>query len=482
MVFSSIIFLFGFLPAVLIAHFLVPRGWRNLLLLLASLLFYFWGEGGYVVIMLLYMVFNWFFGTAIEAAKRGENGVPGTVTRTVLVLALTFNLGFLLYYKYFNFLIANLNRLLALTSHHLTDPNVHLPIGISFFTFQAISYVMDVYRGDVKAQSNLVDFSMYKALFPQLIAGPIVRYRDIAAQVKERQVDFAKFSAGAQRFILGLGKKVIIANTVAETADRVFALSAGDLSSGVAWLGLICYSLQIYFDFSGYSDMAIGLGKMFGFDFLENFDFPYVSRSIKEFWRRWHISLSGWFRDYLYVPLGGNRTNVARTYRNLLVVFFLCGLWHGASWTFVIWGLWQGIFLILERTHFGGWMNALPGWAARIYTLGTVLIGWVFFRTDSLKEAGTFLQSMAGLGHGSAPLALFLNTKLVVMLVLGVIGSTPVVSTLLRTLEAPKATGEMGAAWQVGQAMILACLIGILFLSAILLSNATYNPFIYFRF
>jgi alginate O-acetyltransferase complex protein AlgI len=485
MVFSSVIFLFGFLPGVLLAYFLIPRGWRNLLLLLASLLFYFWGEGGYVVIMLLYMVFNWFFGITLEAVKRKENGVPGPGAKTVLALALTFNLGFLLYYKYFNFFIANLNKLLALTSHHIAAPNVHLPIGISFFTFQAISYVLDVYRGDVKAQANLIDFSMYKALFPQLIAGPIVRYRDIAAQVKERHVDFAKFAAGAQRFILGLGKKVIIANTVAETADRVFALSGGDLSSGVAWLGLICYALQIYFDFSGYSDMAIGLGKMFGFDFLENFNFPYISRSIKEFWRRWHISLSSWFRDYLYIPLGGNRSALWRTYANQVIVFFLCGLWHGASWTFVIWGLWHGAFLVIERTRFGVWLNALPGWAARGYTLGIVIIGWVFFRTEGLKAAGTFLQAMAGLGHGSARLAPYLTLKLVIAIALGVVGSTPAIRNLLKALEPQKGITAPGApdlAWHLEQGLLLASLVGILFLSTILISDATYNPFIYFRF
>src|SRR6185436_9027443 len=307
------------------------------------------------------------------------------------------NLASLAFFKYAGFLAANLNALLGATGLGAVPvPAVVLPIGISFFTFHAISYVVDVYRRDAVAQKGPVEAALYLLLFPQLIAGPIIRYRDIAAQLTARVVDLDGFATGVRRFVVGLGKKMLIANIVAVPADRLFALPAGELTAAHAWLAASCYTLQIYFDFSGYSDMAIGLAQLFGFRFKENFNYPYVSQSIQEFWRRWHISLSAWFRDYLYVPLGGNRVAPGRVYLNLVTVFFLCGLWHGASWTFVVWGLYHGAFLVLERLGLAAWLGRMPRALRHVYALLVVMVGWVFFRAESLSAAAGLLQAMAG--------------------------------------------------------------------------------------
>ena len=437
MVFSSVIFLFLFLPVVLTSYFLVRKDLRNLFLLLASLFFYFWGEGQYVLVMILYMVANYYSGLTIERFRLQNSKRSAIKAKVVFVLALSFNLGFLIYYKYFGFLISNLNTALGAVNHPIDVPDIHLPIGISFLAFQAMSFVIDVYRGDIKAQGRLVDFSMYTALFPQLIAGPIVRYCDVAAQIKNRFVDVEKMSNGIQRFIVGLGKKVVIANSLAVPADQIFGLSPERLSCSVAWFGVVCYALQIYFDFSGYSDMAIGLGKMFGFDFLENFNYPYIAKSIKEFWRRWHISLSTWFRDYLYIPLGGNRVGVLRNYVNLLLVFSLCGLWHGAKWTFVIWGLWHGAFLVFERTRLGNFVNRLPHPLNYAYSLSVVGVGWVLFRAETFAYALHFLGAMFfGFGRGSLAVSEFIDGRIAIALAIGLLASTPLfagVSGRLRT-------------------------------------------------
>ena len=344
MVFSEPAFLFWFLPLLLGAYFLCPRAGRNALLLAASLIFYAWGEGGFVLVMLASIGMNYAFGLLIERR------VSTHKTCAALWLGIIANLLLLAAYKYTGFVSSNLCGLLRWWGVDTADPlPVHLPIGISFFTFQAMSYLVDVHRRQVPAQRNPLHVALYISMFPQLIAGPIVRYRDIARQIVDRAVTRQGFASGIRRFAIGLGKKVIIANSLAWPADQIFTIPNHELTTAVAWWGVTCYTLQIYFDFSGYSDMAVGLGRMFGFEFMENFNYPYIARSMTDFWRRWHISLSTWFRDYLYIPLGGNRRGRARTLVNLALVFFLCGLWHGASWTFAIWGLYHGLFLILER-------------------------------------------------------------------------------------------------------------------------------------
>ena len=355
---------------------------RNAFLLAASLLFYFWGEGAYTLVMLLYIVVNYGCALSIEKFRKAEGaGQSAGRARRVLILAVSFNLLFLIFFKYTNFVCANAAPVFIWLGHPLTLGQIHLPIGISFFAFQAISYVIDVYRGDVPASKRLLDFATYKSFFPQLIAGPIVRYRDVAQQVKNRVVTLEGFHSGLARFIVGLGKKVIVANTVATAADRIFEIPVSGLTWPVAGLGIICYTLQIYYDFSGYSDMAIGMGRMFGFTFLENFNYPYAALSIRSFWRRWHISLSTWFRDYLFIPLGGSRASRWRVHANLLAVFLLCGLWHGAGWTFIVWGLWHGCFLVLERTCFSTLLDKAWRPLRHCYAMTVVAIGWIFFRS-----------------------------------------------------------------------------------------------------
>ncbi len=480
MVFSSPIFLFVFLPLTLGLYYLLPRAAKNAFLLFASLVFYAWGEIWFVLVMLASIAFNYLFGRLLGAA--------GTARRRRLALAagIAANLALLAWFKYANFIVANLQEAGFLVD--LAWSPVHLPLGISFFTFQAMSYLVDVYRGENRAQKRLVDVALYIALFPQLIAGPIVRYHDIAAQIRERTIGLLLVNSGAQRFIYGLAKKVLIANPMGEVADQVFALSGGDLTTGLAWLGLACYTLQIYFDFSGYSDMAIGLGRMLGFRFLENFRYPYVARSIREFWRRWHISLSSWFRDYLYIPLGGNRRGPARTYFNLLLVFALCGLWHGASWTFLTWGLFHGAFLVLERTRFGGWIERAPRVLQHVYTLAAVMAGWVFFRTESMAEAMQFFRALAGFGAaapGAGGLESLLDVKVAVVLVAGIVLATPVAArlnaALLRaTRPGPSAAAGARAAAYASANVVL--LLSLFALSLTAIAASAYNPFIYFRF
>ncbi len=382
MVFSSPIFLFLFLPITLGVYFVLPKRARNIWLLAASLVFYGWGEPKFLAVMLASIVCN--FLLALWIARLADR----RHARLVLALAVTVNIGLLVAFKYTDFIVQSLNAGLgALAVPPLTVPAIALPIGISFFTFHALSYVIDVYRGDARALRNPFDMGLYISLFSQLIAGPIIRYHDIAAQLQERSVTRSLFARGVRRFIVGLGKKVLIANTLAVSADLIFTIPGDQLTMGLAWLGVLCYALQIYFDFSGYSDMAIGLGLMFGFRFLENFNYPYISQSLTEFWRRWHISLSNWFRDYLYIPLGGNRVAPWRVYLNLVIVFFLCGLWHGASWNFVVWGLFHGTFLVIERMGLARRMAEWHQPFRHVYAMLVVLVSWVFFRADSLPAA-----------------------------------------------------------------------------------------------
>jgi alginate O-acetyltransferase complex protein AlgI len=469
-------FLFLFLPVVLLVYFVVPRGLRNAFLVLASILFYAWGEGAYSIVMLLSMSINYLFGRLIDDHRNQA--------RWILALAVAVNLAPLIFFKYMTFFVQNAAPVLQLTGiRNVRISHVHLPLGISFFTFHSISYLVDIYRRVAAAQRRPVDLALYISFFPQLIAGPIIRYHDIADQLRNRIVRAEDFAIGIQRFIIGLGKKVIIANTLAGPADRIFALSPNQLTAPLAWLGIICYTFQIYFDFSGYSDMAIGLARMFGFRFLENFNYPYISGSIQEFWRRWHISLSNWFRDYLYIPLGGNRVASARVYFNLVLVFLLCGLWHGASWNFVLWGALHGTFLIFERLGLARVLASGGRWLTHTYTLLVVIVGWVFFRAETLPGAIGYLKAMAGFGLGNGleyNAALYLDNELKLILILALVGAAPIGSKLAG-IAASRWHGQTPAAWSFSIAGNLYLAV-IFVVSASYLAAGTYNPFIYFRF
>ena len=474
MVFSSITFLFYFLPVVLLLYFVLP--WRNAVLLVASLAFYAWGDLANLPILLVYILVNWWAGLAMADPRR---------TGIVAVIGIAANLGLLLVFKYAGFVVAQVNAAGALLGlPAMPVPQIVLPLGISFFTFQGISYLIDIWRGDVKPQRSLVAFGMYKAMFPQLIAGPIVRYRMIAGRIAGRRVSMLRFRTGLQVFILGLAQKVLVADTVALPADRIFALPAAELTLATSWLGAVCYTIQILFDFAGYSNMAIGLAHMLGFRFPANFNQPYIAQSVTEFWRRWHMSLSGWFRDYLYIPLGGNRGSAAATFRNLLLVFVLCGFWHGASWTFLAWGLWHGALLIAERAGLGAAVAQLWRPLRHGYLVLMVVLGWVLFRADSLAQAGHFYLAMAGLGAGDgleAPVAAFVDNRVAAALLAGAV---------LSACAMPKGRGWVVERRPQGagllplgrDAAVHAGFLGLLLLSLAVVSGTTYSPFIYYRF
>jgi alginate O-acetyltransferase complex protein AlgI len=478
--FTEPTFLFLFLPILLALYFAtfsrVHGAYGNWLLLVASVIFYAKGGGAFTWLMLGSITFNYWMAIAVDRGRDSGRAKP------ILAAAVAVNLIVLGVFKYANFFADNVSTLfLVLGLHPLVVPRVLLPIGISFFTFHAISYVVDVYRRDATAQKSPVHAALYLLLFPQLIAGPIIRYRDLADQLAERVVTLDGFACGVRRFIIGLAKKVLIANVVAGPADAIFGLPFDQLSAGHAWLGIICYTLQIYFDFSGYSDMAIGLGRMFGFTFPENFRWPYIADSVQDFWRRWHISLSTWFRDYLYVPLGGNRVSPARTYVNLVTVFFLCGLWHGASWNFVIWGLFHGTFLVIERLVSRRRVRARAAdtpvrqLALHAYTLIVVMAGWVFFRAETLPGAIAYLRALAGLSLAMpTPFTVqwYLTPELWLALAAGVIGSMPWIPALARDRE---------PSWTFGFAST-AALVALLAACVMQMAARTYNPFIYFRF
>jgi alginate O-acetyltransferase complex protein AlgI len=455
----------------------VPKGWRNGVLLVASLAFYAWGEAPYLVLVIGSVLFNYTIGGAIGRAQDPR------VRRRWLAAGVAGNLAVLAVFKYANFAVGNVNALapiLAITP--LAVASIPLPLGISFFTFHAISYVVDVYKRNADAERNLPRFALYILLFPQLIAGPIIRWRDIASQLPEREQRIADFSYGVRRFVLGLGKKVLIANTLGRTADQIFSLPAAELTTPLAWLGLVCYTLQIYFDFSGYSDMAIGLMRMFGFRILENFNYPYIARSIREFWRRWHISLSNWFRDYLYIPLGGNQRGERRAYANLVIVFLLCGLWHGASWPFVLWGAWHGAFLVAERAGLDRLLRRI-GPLSHVYALLAAMGGWVLFRCETLAQAVSYYAALAGFAAGDAlrrPLDEYLNLLVIATLLVGVVFATP----LARRIGAwrDRVGARAGAAGTVVLAADIAWTGVVFVLSTAFLAAGTYNPFIYFRF
>lgn len=500
MVFSSPIFLFLFLPVVLGIHFSMSKpGLRNGVLLLSSIFFYTWGEGVLVLLLGCSILIDYTGGLLLTKANAyrilEEGGTRTRHQKTVLALCLSGNLALLGFFKYFHFGLDNLNAILsavgleALAYHPAFE--VTLPLGISFFTFQSMSYSIDVYRGTVAPTRNLLNFASYVTLFPQLVAGPIVRYTEIASELDRRTITLAIFAGGVRRIILGLGKKVLIANNMGFVADQIFALESNSVTTGMAWLATICYTLQIYFDFSGYSDMAIGLGQMLGFHFPENFNYPYISRSIREFWQRWHMTLSRWFRDYLYIPLGGNQKGTVRTFVNLFAVFLLCGLWHGASWIFVIWGLYHGLFLVLERTGLGTFLGRLWAPLRHTYTMLVVMVSWVIFRSEDVPQMLAMLGALIGLGEGTGIMhnvEMYLDNKMIVCLVLGVAGSTPILPGLVRLLEQGRLGlssrgARSGATMEAFTALFGACFIAFVFLCvAAELAAQSYNPFIYFRF
>ncbi len=465
MVFSSIVFLFVFLPVVLALYYVVPAiRWKNVILLAASIIFYAWGEPVYIVLMLLSILFNFVMGLELERLREDSRRKKLNLIFTVIV-----NLCILGFFKYYGFLLGSINSAFHL---HIPYRELALPVGISFYTFQTLSYILDLYRGDIKVQKNLLDFALYITMFPQLIAGPIVRYVDIQEQLESRVISWHKAGVGAEYFIKGLAKKVLLANTAGAVYTSIQGLGGEYQTVVTSWIGILFYTMQIYFDFSGYSDMAIGLGKMMGFQFCKNFDYPYTSRSVTEFWRRWHISLGTWFREYVYIPLGGNRVSVAKHIRNILVVWALTGLWHGAAWNFVLWGLYYGVFLLLEKYLWGRYLERLPGWVGNLYTMFFVIIGWVFFSNTDLGAGLAYLGSLFGVGvagFANATTLFYLKSSLL-LLVICIVCSRPWAYRWYKRVagQRPVAAAVINAA--------------LLLLSIAFLVYDSYNPFLYFRF
>ncbi len=473
MVFSSLMFLFRFLPAVLLCYYIVPKSARNLVLFLFSLIFYAWGEPVYILLMIVSILITYFGGIAVDAFKEQGNR---KAARAAMIISCILSLSLLGFFKYADFVIESIN---SVTGAGLQLLHLALPIGISFYTFQTMSYTIDVYRGDAKVQKNLITYGTYVVMFPQLIAGPIVRYKTIDNQLRSRKETADDFAAGAQRFILGLGKKVLIANNAGALWDSISAMNVTTLPAATAWIGLIAYTFQIYFDFSAYSDMAIGLGRMFGFRFLENFNYPYISKNITEFWRRWHISLSTWFREYVYIPLGGNRVRPARHILNLLIVWLLTGFWHGASWNFVLWGLYYGVILILEKYVIGKWIEKLPALLQHVYSLLIVMLGWVLFVFDDMGEGLSFMRALiGGFGAGFANSeTVFLLLNNAVLLVIAAVGCT-----MLPKKAAEKCGEALKGHQAVFTVLTVLCLALVALLSVAWLVDSSYNPFLYFRF
>ena len=468
MLFSSIVFLFTFLPAVVILYYLLTVRFRNVILLLASLVFYAWGEPVYLFLMLLSILFNYFSGLDIARNLQDKRAAKRS-----LVFNLIINLAVLGFFKYEGFVLDTLNGILPV---HISYHALPLPIGISFYTFQILSYIIDVYRGNVKVQTNLPNFALYVTMFPQLIAGPIVQYADVDEQLASREVSRTKFGEGSMYFIRGLAKKVLLANTSGMIFTEVSGLAKGNIAVMTAWLGAFAYMFQIYFDFSGYSDMAIGLGKMFGFEFNMNFNYPYVSKSITEFWRRWHISLSSWFRDYVYIPLGGNRVSKIKHIRNLLIVWFLTGLWHGAAWNFVAWGLYYGVILIIEKYLLSPVLDRLPDVVRHIYSIVLVVIGWVLFFSSSFGQAADYIRVMFGAGaHGFADReSMYLLTSNLILWLILIFGSTPLVHFRYEHMLRTKKWNTTIINSVVYVALFIVCIAYLV--------TETYNPFLYFRF
>ena len=469
MVFSSVLFLFRFLPIFLICYFVAPGRMKNFILLLGSLIFYAWGEPVYVMLMLFSTVVDYVNGRLIESHRGTKKAVLPLIASVVI------NLAVLCFFKYADFLIQTVNGITGLSLPLL---NLPLPIGISFYTFQTMSYTIDVYRGEAKVQKNILDFAVYVSMFPQLIAGPIVKYRDVADRLYHRPIDVLAISHGLKRFCIGLAKKVLLANNIGALWAQISGQSYEGMSMMTAWLGILAFAFQIYFDFSGYSDMAIGLGEILGFHFPENFKYPYISASITEFWRRWHISMGSWFREYVYIPLGGNRKGLPRQLFNILVVWMLTGIWHGAGWNFLLWGLWFALFLVLEKMFLGKVLNWFPRVVGILYTCVTVLVGWTLFALTSPTEILGYLRAMVGAGGLVDGNALYLGRQYLVLLLIGAAASTPLPAMAVKRLEKTD-TGLGVALYRLGEKVIPAVL---LFLAIAGIVEDSYNPFLYFRF
>ena len=473
MIFSSLLFLFRFLPAVLVLYYLAPRPLRNLVLLLCSLVFYAWGEPVYIILMIVSILVSYTGGILVDRFKtQGKR----RAARAALLGSSVVSLSLLGFFKYADFVIGTVN---SLTGAGIDLLKIALPIGISFYTFQTMSYTMDVYRGEAKVQKNLISFGAYVTMFPQLIAGPIVQYKTIDRQLRTRKETAGQFAYGIHRFMIGVGKKVLLANNAGVLWDTISSMEHTQIPVVMSWMGLAAYTFQLYFDFSAYSDMAIGLGHMFGFRFLENFNYPYISKSITEFWRRWHISLSTWFRDYVYIPLGGNRVGVWKHIRNILVVWMLTGIWHGASWNFVLWGIYYGILLLIEKFVLGKYLKKLPGVFQHIYCMFFVMLGWNLFVFDDMSAGISFARALFGTyGAGFCSReTLYLLYNNAVLLVLLILGST----------QLPARAGNWICAKLRGKETLLTIVknvfyVGIFLLSVAWLVDASYNPFLYFRF
>ncbi|MCW7998966.1 membrane-bound O-acyltransferase family protein [Clostridium sp. cpc1] len=439
---------------------------KNCISLFASLIFYSWGGMKYLPVLCSSIFINYIFGLIIDKLKDKKR-----FKKFFLLIGIILNLVLLFYYKYYDFAIGNINRISNATFPY---KEIALPIGISFFTFQGMSYIIDIYRKDARVNKNIFSVALYISFFPQLIAGPIVKYKDIDNQIRKRKETMEYFSYGIERFVIGLSKKVIIADTVAGIADTIFSLSNVGIDQPTAWLGAICYTFQIYFDFSGYSDMAIGLGYLFGFKFMENFNYPYISKSITEFWRRWHISLSTWFKEYLYIPLGGNRKG--NTYLNLFIVFLVTGLWHGASWNFIAWGIWNGVFIIIEKIiNKKRWYIKIPCFIKTTITMLIVILGWVLFRANGLMDAINYLSIMFGINRATTvtfQFSYFVNKKIVFWMLMSIVGCTPVIGNTLKSHQNKKI-------FQIGKTIFIGIL---LIITIIFIVNSTYSPFIYFQF
>lgn len=467
MVFSGLTFLLLFLPAVLLVYFIVPKRFKNAVLFLFSLLFYAWGEPVYVVLMLFSTVLDFSCGKVVDRYR----GTPKA--KIGLLVSVFVNLGLLCLFKYTDFFITTIN---SITGTAIPLLNLPLPIGISFYTFQTMSYTIDVYRGDAKVQNNIISFGAYVSLFPQLIAGPIVRYQTIADQINDRTHSFDKFGDGVKRFAVGLAKKVLLANNIGLLWSAVSKTDISQLSVVSAWLGAIAFAFQIYFDFSGYSDMAIGLGKIFGFDFLENFNYPYISKSVTEFWRRWHISMGTWFRDYVYIPLGGNRKRFAVQIRNIAVVWLLTGFWHGTSWNYVLWGVFYGILLIIEKLFLLKYLNKAPSFIGHIYAVICILIGWVFFAFEDISQGLDYLKVM--FGGASAFVTnetMYQMISYLPLLLICLVASTPVGKILYGKLKKLKNS-------TLTSLVSISGMLAVTVLSTAYLISGSYNPFLYFRF
>ena len=466
MVFSSIVFLYIFLPIMLIIYFIVPNKFKNAVMIAASLIFFAWGEIRYIFIMLLLAVMDYICGKKIN--QYWENKKK---KRLFLFIDVSVNLLILFFFKYADFIIGNINNIT-----HLNIPLLHipLPIGVSFNTFQSLSYIIDVYRGTVKYEKSFYNYLAYTTLFPQIIAGPIVRYENVDEELENKKISIDNFTVGIKRFIIGLGKKVLIANNIGALWNLIETGDYGNLTFVLAWFGIIAFALQIYFDFSGYSDMAIGLAKIFGMDFNENFNFPYISKSITEFWRRWHITLSSWFRDYIYIPLGGNRKGLVKQIRNILIVWFLTGAWHGASWNFILWGLYFGVILILEKIFILKMLDKAGKICSHIYAIVLILIGWVIFAFEDLSKIGMYLQAMFNVNN-------FINNETLYYLrnyggiaIIGIICSIALVKKLIDKLN--KFTNKSCKVVEIIMYMM------ILILCTANLVSDSFNPFLYFRF